>query len=738
MSTFLLKIEAIEARVASYSCPRGTVGRVHAIRLRRRFQAPNRSQSTAILGYRDWDLEHQTSSRDVFDNGQREGLRQRLVHDRERSAISQPESELHNESLNPEFIPEDITSVLKGGVQRPSLKISQEERALLRRLPPHLARASYGDTFGLPYPEHQFKNSASALDEDPLHDSLQGEDPHALLKVLTGLTRSRNGEIQGHRILGNVSPTTFTEILRSLDPKDFVGRYVDLHRQISSRNSPYTALQPRKEGGMHQFRLGFIARIRAIIDARRSRGFALSVVDYKYLLRCIRAVGNPRALRAVWNAMERDGTQPDTECYNHYIGTKVWSDMYNSTHRQKIRVVPKFLAFRQTNNPPPGFRGQLIGPGIGVKYETSTMFDGMVQLGVMGDEETFSLLLIALAREGDLEGMKGIMMKVWGIDVDQLMTKDESKLPKPKHFPLGSPFRPSQTLLLAIAHAFGINNEIPVALRLIDYLSRHYSIGMPQEVAEELLERTFVLSRRRTLKERGEGMDAGQLPPEAVSNLWSALSAESFGIKPTMTMYDKLITNLLDREKFKEVEERMDEALKIHVKSVRQHHQTLAVIRLKASLISGQNQSQGHKEASSSTTSQSPADLEKDKAYQELLVHRSRQYIRRWCRLFIHSGSKSLEGNLTFSAVTLPNFMQKYLSFMPRNMEYLTSSGEVVFSSGSKAFNREFIQDREVRKSTREAQHLRKTRPLPRSLGQKNSKDTLPPILESEEMFGKS
>jgi hypothetical protein len=37
MSTFLLRVEAIKSRIASYSCPRGASGRVHSLRLRRCF-----------------------------------------------------------------------------------------------------------------------------------------------------------------------------------------------------------------------------------------------------------------------------------------------------------------------------------------------------------------------------------------------------------------------------------------------------------------------------------------------------------------------------------------------------------------------------------------------------------------------------------------------------------------------------------------------------------------------------
>ena len=39
MRQFLFTFEAIESRIASYSCPKGTAGRVHTLRLRRCFQS---------------------------------------------------------------------------------------------------------------------------------------------------------------------------------------------------------------------------------------------------------------------------------------------------------------------------------------------------------------------------------------------------------------------------------------------------------------------------------------------------------------------------------------------------------------------------------------------------------------------------------------------------------------------------------------------------------------------------
>jgi pentatricopeptide repeat protein len=725
MSVFLLRFEAIEARAASYSCPRGIASRLHAIRLRRHFQAPRGLRSAAIGDLRDWENGNHTIAQNSFNIDIPVALLQQLEASTQQptnpsSTARSTKGSQGTETLTE--IPFDIPERTGGSIT------GNEERGKYRKLPPHMARARYGDTFGLPFPDQHF---SSDLDCDHFRKAIRTGNPHTILVALTKLIKVGKDGYKGHRILGSISPASFSEILQSLDPEHFVGRYVDLHRHISPTSPPYIALQSQKEHGLHHFRTDFIGRIRSIIEARRSRGFELSLIDYRYLLRCARAVGNPRAAHAVWVAMERQGIKPDTECYNHYLAAKVWSDLFNSAQRYKVRVLNKNLAMPERKPWTPG-------SGILLKHEITRMFDEMAQKGIAGDEETFCLLMIALARGGDLDGIQSVIMKGWGIDVDRLMTKDESSLKPPKHFAADSPFRPSKTLLLAIAHSFGINNAIPVALRLVDYVSRKYSLIIPSEVWEELLERTFVLSKRRTSRKNEEGHGVGQLPSEAVSNLWTALSSEPYNIKPTMAMYDRLIVNLLRRQRFGEVQERMEEALHLHVKAVRHYHEILALIEHQTPLHSIENDTNGHQATRDTASKGHLLDLQRDRAFQQLYVHRSRQYLRRWCRLFIHLGTRSMRHNPSFSGVTLPKFMQKYMSFMPREMEYFTPTGKVKFWSGSTNFNKTFIESREMKPWTSDSFLKIEKWPPKQIVPEKREAAGLDPLLESEEMFGKS
>ncbi|KAI9049131.1 hypothetical protein LZ554_006979 [Drepanopeziza brunnea f. sp. 'monogermtubi'] len=122
-----------------------------------------------------------------------------------------------------------------------------------------------------------------------------------------------------------------------------------------------------------------------------------------------------------------------------------------------------------------------------------------------------------------MTGVEAILKRVRAIDVPALVTT--SDLPPAMAYHPGSPFYLSKHFLFIIRHAYGINNNIPVALRLLDYLPRRYHIPVSIDVWEELLEWTFVLTNKKSTKRKGydrervplyTGRGPGQLPLQAV------------------------------------------------------------------------------------------------------------------------------------------------------------------------------------------------------------------------------
>jgi hypothetical protein len=684
MNTVLLKTEAVGARIASYSCPRGTVGRIHVLRLRRRFQPPGRPHSIASGNLRDWNTNYNELT-DGTSNPNLPRKRQQQQSPLPPSSEVQPRevhigSESHA-SLKTTFADASSTTASYAISSRPHIvrKVWQ--------LPAHLVEASQGDTAGL-WPIGCGNNGRDHGIADNLRKALQTESPHAIMNALTKLITISRNKVHAHAVFRRLSPNTFTEILRCLDPEHFVTRYINLQRNnVSLASNSLIALRRQEEQGMYRFCVEFMTRVKAIILARRSSGSKPSMSDYKSLLRCAAAVENPRASQTVWRAMESDGYEPDTECYNYYLSGILKVGISNGTQRSDLRT--RYVPRSGLREPTEVFQSYYERLGVNFRYETTKMFDDMLRRGVAGDERTFCLLMISSARVGDIDSVKSILVRVWGINVDTLMTKNEKDCRVSNSYPMDSPFRPSVTLLLAIAHCFGINNMVPIALRLIDYVSRIYSLAIPIQVWEDLLGVTYAIS----LPNAVDGMTMENRPPnlylrpEAVSVLWSVLTSEPYNIEPNLAMYDRLIVNLLRRQRFGEARERMEEARKVYFRNLHEYEKSVAIENFQSSFFEREDNSEELGMMQGTTAYENYLGSRRDKTFHHLNLKFGRQYFSRWCRMMINLGSRSLLENPTFVPKTLPRFIHDFRLFMPPSIRYQTGTGYISFPSGVKFVN---------------------------------------------------
>ena len=142
--------------------------------------------------------------------------------------------------------------------------------------------------------------------------------------------------------------------------------------------------------------------------------------------------------------------------------------------------------------------GYKVGPG-GMKATISQTFIDMIEQGIMADSRAYCLLMTALAKKGDLVGVKSILKQAWDVDVDKPVDVDEVPQ-RPNGLSRQSPLFPNDRVVWTIANIFGCNNDIPAALRVVDYISRRYSISIPSRVWEILFMWTYVLSVRRSWK----------------------------------------------------------------------------------------------------------------------------------------------------------------------------------------------------------------------------------------------
>jgi hypothetical protein len=668
MSTLLLKLEAIESRIASYSCPRGVPSRVHALRLRRCFQNNSRRQSAAVgerfppHGNRNQtELDHELSEeqRNTFggfgsnaQNGEKGGSEHAQV---------------------PKTPPIRVrTAKFLAVTTRLPL-----ERQFGRGFGPKVQ----GDMFRPPFNED--RGVEPTEDEAALYSALKTGNPHSVLRALSNHAKSV-GFDETRSLLSSMSPATFSEVLRCLDPKHFIGRYQELHMEISPRLAKQMGLSESidLQGGFYKFCFRFIQHVKDLLEARHYH-HPPTLSDYKYLLKVARATGHLHMAEHIWNSMtarsqndkvSNDLPAPDADCYNCYLSTLCSNDSKNPLLRYRLRVISDNLAPRHWINPPYSLRGHKVGGAEGIRAHAALVFRQMVEAGISGNEETFCLMIISMAREGELSAVTSILRRVWNIDVEQLLASNEAELPLPKHYPRHSPFHPTKALLYAIAHTYGINNQIPTALRLIDYISSQYSVPIPVEVWKVLLQWTFVLSvdpktRRRNGEPLETGKHIGQLPGEAVSNLWNTMISEPYKVKPTLEMYNYLISNLSYRQRYGEMQIRMEEARALVKKDIRALSHAQAIFN-------------------ATTRRPSPVHLAerrmRDLVFARLRVRRNREYVERWVRILIKKGNRSLKYAEGWSDQALPNIVRNWMFFLPKKVVYNTGTGEVDLKTGAK------------------------------------------------------
>jgi hypothetical protein len=411
------------------------------------------------------------------------------------------------------------------------------------------------------------------LSSSPHHDEPTTPDMSLARARITHLLRTRDPvRLMGcltqspdlYKLVASLPRATFLEILRVLDPSHFIPPYKEADRFLQ----PYSMTQPFphnrsldtlfKRPEIQKRFNAFIRQVNRIISVRREGGHPLRIAEYSYLLNCARLMGDNYMASEVWSSMQSAGVAPDTTCFNNFMEAKCWGQAYFYEEREpeNLRVIP--LNYNKRVLPleerPVGFRGYRTGPQ-GLLPEIMGIFKSMVERGEPADLGTFTHLMTALGREGDIGGVKKILRDAWNINVDDILAFDgsapEDANPDlvPKQLSPSSPLFPSTRLLFIVAHVFCINNDCAAAMRLVDFISRHYSIPIPLELWEHLMVWTYTLSNRWSTAMRKQGHSNPVAKP-VVWDLWQTMRGEPYNVVPTMPLYHHVLMSLAMRHHY--------------------------------------------------------------------------------------------------------------------------------------------------------------------------------------------
>jgi hypothetical protein len=342
----------------------------------------------------------------------------------------------------------------------------------------------------------------------------------------------------------SIPEATFTEILHVLDARRNIGSLSDTYKHTSEHVAWQIGVIPQEQlMSDHGLMLQEIAMI------RRRSGHQLTASQYLVLLRSAGDLGQLNLATKLWEYMQHDGVVPDVSLFNAYLSAFVWNGHNNSTTRHHDRVIDHYMLRRKAKRGGLPYFNYSVGSPLGIKDRSMVILDAMLKNGITANEETYREIITAAAREGELDTVESILQITWNINVSNLMQANfgDEEVPPPKALSRDHPQYPTTKLLTALAHAFAINSKLPTALRLVDHMSREYDIPLTTATWEVLFEWTYVLSSFRSGTAARGDRGKGQLPFNSPSKLWDTMTGAPYFVKPTISMYNHLIRNLLHR-----------------------------------------------------------------------------------------------------------------------------------------------------------------------------------------------
>lgn len=455
--------------------------------------------------------------------------------------------------------------------------------------------------------------------------------------------------------LASIPDTTFSEITSQIRPD----RLIKWANVIRENFSPLEVKQmglPHPDDVIYEYALLLIQLVRR----RKATGRRLNVNDYASLLEITFHLRNKSLARVFWNAMQEDSISPDLRCFNAYLGAVVQN---LQAHTQTAyRVTPFHNMIRSDPKHESTFKYSTYNHGeSGIKHESLGVLEQILQGQNSPDAETFRLVILGVAREGDLNLVNSILRNVWRIDVPALMQDAASTRRAPRtDMRSGFPIYPNSAVLHAIAHAFAINNDMSTALRVVDAFSYAFNLIIPMSVWEELFNWTFVLAMPRHGQDK---FSPDQIPTNSVRRFWFTMTSRPYSVKPSMAMYNRMIKMCFAEQRTQDMWRYMQEAKLLYEQT----------------LFKNRHAFEKYERAHLNYPQGSMDKRRMQVAITYLMRRRSHMMMKRWVRLLLGSMKNwhSTDKDQFWSTVQIPAFIDQWSPFVPSMIDYEIPGGEI-------------------------------------------------------------
>ncbi|KAJ5152285.1 hypothetical protein N7492_010580 [Penicillium capsulatum] len=580
----------------------------------------------------------------------------------------------------------------------------QEFHSTSRQLEPPAAQVEdvRGAREEFPVHVHQWNSVKEEADySEKFHAFLENGQPN---QVMSALTDPRSAGL-----VGSLPQIVFIEALHRLSPSHFVDSFRDLHHPLHSWAVMSHGMQ-RIEEIFDQFVHGLLTVARYRTDA----GHYLGLAEFTHFLDCARSMGNGPFADMVWDAMKDQKIRPDATCYNHYMETKAWDHCYTGGEAYHLRIMPFAYKKRRSVNRTVGWRGYGTA-GYSVRRVVTSLFSQMLEDGHLGDERTYINMIIASARVGHQPGMFHILKEVWNVDAEALAEgTDPSHLPPATPYDAGSALHPTENLLFAIAHAFGTNNDIPRAVRTIQFISSSYNIPVTAKVWHEIFERSYVLSRKRDRDDRPaqEANEIGPVSMGLVSEIFNTMTSSQHNVTPTMQTWRFMINIAMDMGSLADVRHCLRKAYDLLTETRRKETQARKIVErcLEPALKAAQEQVQSGAGRPDPALFQSPILADAIQAYDIIRLESYQQayLLRRVVWVAVRVPKWQDTPDEIWQLQERPKFMEEWVDFMPdrKTLFYADSSGFMEMDGPLGFANRFWTKEKRIairRETDREA-----------------------------------
>ncbi|TGJ88385.1 hypothetical protein E0Z10_g291 [Xylaria hypoxylon] len=484
--------------------------------------------------------------------------------------------------------------------------------------------------------------------------------------------------------------TTFTEFFRALDPLR-VARDCDPAGGSHIPVGMYQMLNMASsidEYGVRKLYTQLMQRLLILMNALQVAGYTLHLEEYISLIRCAGASSDISGAGALWNDLSAGPLLAwrNSELYTEYIKARFLTEPLYTNYQKTTRMVtPRNLhrsrlalgapAIQRLDRLRAKVRSKRLRFGLNKDiphveelmrvlrghHPALRLFKTVIAYHSFRiDESLLCALMIALGRAGSLRFIgTQVLQKYFGIRTPHPFPLEPQSKSQSLAFSSEPPrIRPSVRLMRAIVETYASNAEIGVAVQLVEHLSNTYNITIPQDVWQELLEWTYLMSTPPASTAWEEAKLYVKIPsPRAVEMIWNAMTSPPYNQTPTFKNYDILIRSLIGRgsDDLTPVLSRMREAILLYDEQCREYE--VAVFEYTLYVRSGKT----------------PSAIIYRFEHARHKKQRMWYNISTWCRMLLK--------RLPFSKASpvpnplAPHFIEEFRPFLKNPVKYLTPTG---------------------------------------------------------------